>query len=91
MEIEGIVLGASITMLSLGLLIISVVSYRKHKNPKLLFISLVFIVLFIKGMLLSLGLFFPELTLINSFIYSTYSGLFDLIILIFLFIATFKR
>jgi len=71
-----------------GLLAVSLASYRKYKNLKLLFVSFVFIVFFIKGILLSLGLFNED---IASILTSTYAGLFDLAILILLFIATLKR
>ena len=91
MEIESIAITASITILSLGLLTISLLSYSKYKTKRLLFISLVFIVLLIKGILLSVSLFNPEILFIDSFLKSIYSGLFDIIILILLFIATLKR
>ena len=90
MEIESIVISASVTIFSLGLLLISLISYKKHKNPKLLFISFVFVVLLVKGIVLSIGLFYPESS-INFILLDKYSGLFDLIILILLFIATLKR
>jgi len=91
MQFEGIVISAGITIFSLGLFLVSFVSYRKYKNPKLLFINFVFIVLLIKGILFSVSLFFPEFSFINSFLYSIYGGLFDLAILVLLFIATLKR
>ena len=88
MQIEQIVISAFITILSLGLLLVSFVSYRKYKNLKLLFVSLVFIIFFIKGILLSLSLFYGEFT---SILTDPYIGLFDVIILLLLFIATLKR
>ena len=88
MEIESIIISAFITIFSIGLLLISLASYKKYKNLKLLFVSLVFIVFLIKGILLSLGLFYEEIAAILT---STYSGLFDLAILVLLFIATLKR
>lgn len=91
MQIEVIAISAGITIFSLGLLIVSLVSYKKYKNSKLLFITLVFFVLLIKGILFSVSLFFPELSMINSLLFSIYGGLFDLTILILLFIATLKR
>ena len=69
MEIESIVISASVTIFSLGLLLIS---------------------LLVKGIALSIGLFYPESS-INFILSDKYSGLFDLIILILLFIATLKR
>ena len=88
MEIESIVLSASITIIALGLLIVSLLSYRKSKNLKLLFVSSAFLVFLIKGIILSLSLFYEEIAVINS---CAYMGLFDLIILILLFVATLKR
>ena len=88
MEIEGIIISASVTIFSLGLLIVSLSSYRKFKNSKLIFISLAFLVFLIRGITMSFGLFYGE---IASFTSSIYMGLFDLATLIFLFIATLKR
>ena len=88
MEIEGIIISAFITIFSLGLLTISFASYRKYKNPKLLFVSLVFVVFLLKGILLSVSLFYEN---IGNFLSETYIGIFDLIVLILLFIATLKR
>lgn len=88
MEIYGIIISAAVTIFSLGLLLVSLASYRKYKNLKLLFVSIVFLVFLIKGILLSLSLFIDEIAVIKS---TPYTGLFDLIILILLFIATLKR
>jgi hypothetical protein len=88
MEIQDIIISAFVTIFSLGLLIVSLASYKKYKNLKLLFVSLVFMVFLIKGILLSLSLFYQGIPLINSL---EYSGLFDLIILVLLFMATLKR
>ncbi len=57
MEIESIIINACITIFSLGLLIVSLMSYRKYKNAKLLFVSIVFLVFFVKGIVFSLSLF----------------------------------
>jgi hypothetical protein len=91
MELEGIIISAGVTIFSFGLMIISLASYKKYHNPKLLFISGVFVVLFVKGILFSLSIFLPDMSILRTFLYSIYSGLFDLIILILLFIATLKR
>jgi hypothetical protein len=89
MEIGSIIINACITIFSLGLLIVSLLSYWKYKNVKLVFVSLVFLVLFIKGILLSIGIFYNDE--ISQIFTSPYIGMFDLIILILLFIATLKR
>ena len=73
-----------ITILSAILLFITLFSYVKHKNKKLLFISSVFLFLFIRGVILSFGLFNDDLQNITS---SSYIWIFDLIILIFLYTA----
>ena len=88
LSVENIVINAVITILSLGLLVVALASYSKYKNLKLLFVSLVFLVLFIKGLLFSVLLFQGNL---NTILSSPYVGLFDLIILVLLFIATLKR
>ena len=85
---EAIVINAFITVFSIGLLLVSLASYRRSKNTKLLFVSLVFFVFLIKGLLLSFGLVYDDLSSILS---SEYMGLFDLAILILLFIATLRR
>ncbi len=88
MEIQDIIISAFVTIFSVGLLAVSLASYKKYKNLKLLFVSLVFLIFLIKGILLSIGLFYDEILIVHSM---PYSGLFDLIILLLLFIATLKR
>jgi len=88
METINIVFAASITVFSLGLLIISILSYRNSKNLKLIFISLVFLTLLIKGILLSLSVFNSN---IEPLTIMPFSGIFDLTILVLIFIATLKR
>jgi len=83
-----VVLNASITVISLGMFIVSVLSYRKFKNMKLLFVSLAFFVFFLKGLIESLSLFTKEIAVIDS---SVTLKLFDLCILMLLFVATLKR
>ena len=88
MEIGSIVLNACITVFSFGMLIVSLIGYRKSRNSKLIFVSLAFLIFFIKGMIQSLGLFYQGLSFMDSNIYMKF---FDLTILILLFIATLKR
>lgn len=87
MEIN-LVINAFVTIFSIGLFVISIASYRKYKNTKLLFVSVVFLVLFIKAVLVSLSFF-----LFKTFSFGDImnSGIFDLMILMFLFMATLKR
>ncbi|MCX6666354.1 MAG: hypothetical protein NT038_09935 [Euryarchaeota archaeon] len=89
MEMEiNLVINAFVTIFSIGLFVISIASYRKYKNTKLLFVSVVFLVLFIKAVLVSLSFF-----LFKTFSFGDImnSGIFDLMILMFLFMATLKR
>ena len=88
MEIGSIFLNACITILSLGLFLLSLASYRKYKNLRLIFTTVAFFVFFMKGIVLSLGLFYEEMAVVNV---SIYLGLFDVAILALLFIATLKR
>ena len=85
MEIHDLLINAFITMFALGLLIVSIASYKKYKNVKLLFITAVFILFFIKAILFSYGLFDDD---ISTMISSSYFRLFDLGILIMLFLGT---
>jgi hypothetical protein len=86
MEIEGVILSASITIFSLGLFIISLVSYIKYKNRKLFFVSAAFFFFLVKGITLSANVFFEEFTTTMFFL-----CVFDLVILILLFVSTLKR
>jgi hypothetical protein len=86
MEIIGILLSASITMFSLGLFIISLISYLKYKNKKLLFVGIAFFVFLLKGIVLSANAFFEEFTM-----FTVLFSLMDLVILVVLFVATLKR
>ena len=88
MEIESVILSASITIFALGMLLVSIISYKHVKNTKLIFVSSAFLIFFIKGIMQSLSLFVEELAVMNL---NVYMKLFDLMILIFLFIATLKR
>lgn len=76
------------TVFSLGLFIISLTSYRKSKNKKILFVSLVLLLFFIKNLLLSFFLFTAQ---IQNNITILALELFDLLILVFLFIAVLTK
>ena len=89
--VTDVVISVGITVFSFGLLFVSLLSYSKYRNIKLLFIGGVFLVLLVKGVLLSLGLFFTQFSSMQSIIYGTFGGVFDIIILGILFIATLKR
>ena len=84
MDYGIILIVALITILALILFIVTLLSYRKYKNRKLLLVSMVFFFLLIRGVLLSLGLFYASFTQLTT---SGYIWLFDLAVLIFLYAA----
>lgn len=83
-----LVIGGIILVFSLGLFGISILSYRRYKNRKLLFVSTVFFLFFIKGILSVLSIFLDFIPKVGLF---NYSGLIDLAVLILLYMATLKR
>ena len=85
---ESIIIYAFITIFSIGLFSVSILSYNKSKNKKLLFVSTVFFLFFIKGIILSLSLFLPDL---NITVTIPVLAVFDLLVLFLLFIATLKK
>ena len=88
MDTVNIVIAACVTVFSLGLLFISLLSYHRTKNIKLLFVSMVFFVFLIRGILLSASVFNEQL---ESLVTMPYVGMLDVIMLVLLFIATLKR
>ena len=87
-EIQLTILSACITIISLVLFYISLASYKKHNNKRLIFVTSVFCIFLIKGMMGSLSLFIDELSFLQ---YNLYYGLLDLIMLLLLFIAVIKE
>jgi hypothetical protein len=88
MELEGSIIYAFITFFAFGLLLVSYFTYKKYKNSKLFFVSLVFFILLVKGFILSYSLFNETIT---DFLSNPYFAMFDLMILVLLFLATLKR
>jgi hypothetical protein len=87
-EFEIILLGAGITILALNLMVVAFLSYRKYRSDKLLLMSIVFSLFFIKGLLLSLSLFFEQFEDLSSILYI---WIIDFSILILLYITSLKR
>lgn len=90
MELEQIILTSCITVIALGMFIVSLLSYRTYKNKKLLFVSVAVLVFLIKGILQSLFLF-DIIQGVPVMYANPFSGFFDLLILVLLFAATLKR
>jgi hypothetical protein len=76
------------TVFSLGLFMISLISHHKTKNKKIIFVSLVLLLFFIKNLLLSFFLFTAQ---IQNNITILALEIFDLLILVFLFIAVLTK
>ena len=87
-EIAYIIIGAAISINALVLFVTSLLSYRKHKNKKLLFVIVAFFFFLVRGILLSGGLFFEPL---RPIVTSYYTWLIDVIILNALYFAALKR
>jgi hypothetical protein len=83
-EMGIIVLYALITVISFALFIVTILSYRRYKIQKLVYISLVFLFFSIRGTLLSIGLFQEQIGLITT---SGYFWVVDLLILLLLYVA----
>jgi hypothetical protein len=88
MDYFGIIVSASITIFSFVLLVISALSYWRYRNIKVLFIAAITILFLIRGIIFSLSLF-P--TTIGSLTSSTLFWLFDVVILLFLYMTALKR
>lgn len=85
---ESIIIYSFLTIFSIGMLFVSFLSFRRSKNIKIFFVTLVFLVFFIKSILLSLSIFFDDL---NALISIPFLGVFDFMMIILLFIATLKK
>jgi len=88
MSVETLALSALISVFSFGMFLLSMFSYRDFKSTKLIFVSIAFFIFFIKGLLQSISLFYDALSSLHP---TLILGIFDLVILIFLYIATLKK
>lgn len=86
--LENAIVFGFLTIFSFGLLIISILSYKRSKNKKIIFINLVFILFLLKGILLSLSVFLLDL---QDYISITILAILDLLILLLLFFAVLKK
>jgi hypothetical protein len=82
-------------LLALTLLAIAALSYKRTKNPKILMITIAFGFFFIKGIILSVGLYVGMLSSNNlppQFVIPfDFLLLFDFLILLLLYFAVFKK
>ena len=88
MELPELCIISCIIVISFGLLLLSLLAYRTNKSLKMLFISFVFLVFFTKVLLYNISLYITDINLFDSMINI---WLFDLIILVLLYVASMKR
>jgi hypothetical protein len=88
MQLEQLLITPFLIVFSLGLLITSLMSYQRSKNTKLIFVSVVFFLFLLKGILMGIDVMYPGIPLLSS-LFSF--AVVDVIILVLLFIATLKR
>ena len=85
---ESMLLYGFLMVISIGLLIISIFSYTKSHNKKLLFVTAVFFIFAVEGIIMSISLFVD----LPSYLISIRSiCFFNLIALVMLFMATLKK
>jgi hypothetical protein len=81
-------LRAWIMVFALILFIVSMVAYRRTKSKRVLIVSIAFGIFFVKGIVLSLGLLYPDIESINS---GGLGDFLDVLILALLAISILKR
>ena len=81
-------LRAWIMISALILLIVSLFAYNRTKNKRVLIVSIAFAIFFVKGVILSLGLYYSG---IEDMYYSGFGDLLDLVILILLASTILKK
>jgi hypothetical protein len=82
------IITALITVFALAIAIISGFSYRRSRNPKVLIVTAAFAIFFVKGILLTIGIFqsSPDFEMLLL-----YSAVFDFVIIALLFASIIKR
>ena len=88
MSILELFIVSFIIVVSFSLLILSVLAYVKNKNIKMLLISFVFLIFFAKVVIYNLSLYITDIDIFKS---NTNMWIFDLFILLILYVASMKR
>ena len=88
MDDPEIWLRAWVTVFAFLLMAVSLISYRRMRSNRLLLVSVVFCIFFVKGVILTLGIFMESADDIAT-AYWFNSG-FDLAVLLFLFFAVWR-
>jgi len=86
--LESAIIYGFLTIFSFGMWVISIFSYQKSRNKKILFVNIVFLLFLLKGVLLSLSIFLTDL---QEFLSISLFAVFDLLILFLLFVAVLKK
>ncbi len=82
------IVAALLAVLSFTLFVIAIVAFFRKRNLRIGLIAVSFLLFFIEGLLFSVQLFYLVFT---SQVFYTLIGLMSVVILIFIFAATFKR
>ena len=79
---------AWMTVFSVTLFIISLISYARTRNRRIILVGTAFLLFSVKGMALSIGLYWPAIMKVTTDLPSL---LFDVFILLILYFATLKE
>lgn len=82
------IVAAVLVVLSFTLLVISLVAWRKSGNRRIAIVSISFLFFFLEGVLFTYQLFYSTF---SSEMFATVIGILNVVILLFIFAATFKR
>jgi hypothetical protein len=88
MEILELFIVSCIAVISFSLLVLSLLAYTKSKSIKMLFISFVFLVFFTKIVWYNISLYVADINIFDSIVNI---WIFDLVVLLLLYIASMKR
>jgi heme A synthase len=83
-----------ITIFAVTLFVIGMLSWRRTENPKIATVSLAFFVFFLKGVIMSIGLYTPYMSLdISAEFVLAFDVILvlDLVILTLLYLAIFRK
>jgi len=88
MSILELLIISFIIVISFSLFVLSILSFKKSRSIKMLLISIVFLVFFIKVIIYNVSLYFSNINIFDSI---TNMWIFDLAVLLLLYIASMKR
>jgi hypothetical protein len=82
------ILVSCLLILTTAMLAISLLSYRRTRAKNILLVSLIFTLFLAESIVLTLGIFLID---IRTMISTTFFVLIDLVIIVLLFVCTFRR